>query len=796
MVQLLLKESQKVKVKKKEGEVLYANVQNENGANALTLAAQFRHLEVVALLLRQGNADPNLRNRHGTSALMMASQNGDAETTALLLQAKADVNTADAKGETPLIHAASRNHPDVAALLLQKGAEVNAITLEGQTALMVALRNGHTELVSLLIQSNADMNARDNKGMTPLIHAAVSGHLRIVATLLKSAVSPPATPSAPASAASETVKSPQQPIEDRDRDKAASLAAGNGHGDIERLLREDEVMREGGHRRRGGKGAGKGEVAREKKGHGPLLNDNAGVSVSAGGESLLSRIQAVDWMETQREAWRPLAELVREGAIALWPLPVLRLLLQKQDAVPRRQEVPNVLRDLGMKAEEIREAAEGADRCLKEAENSFPLLGGFRVVCLSFGWLSKDHPDPDRFHLRLLVEEIGKQWWGSSGWGNDPSRVFVFWDFMSLFQKPRSAEEEVLFRKALLQLDLLYSSVHTRVFRSTGVPSDSANPIPYAERGWPTFETAVTSFKPSRFIHKLPTSILIEEEQVGETEKKDEKRPSDQELTHTDSRTSESSQRSSFGLKGTTAFVALGKQEVLPPLSPTDFDSLLDSKRFTNGADSETVKGLYVQFVQRTAKSVRRISFAGRSRFSDEDAECLCGLFKHLIALHHHHTSTSSDLICTAGGGESPSGRGVRMEGSSWASLEQLDLAGTSVTDKGAVMLIETLSSLKSLRVLNFDRTAVALGTLRALHEVAMKEEGLPALSSIRCSNCKKLSKEMKDGGVSLVLRLGETLEKRRKRIILDLRHSLWQSEGVHHRLKKEGKFKAFQLTI
>uniref|UniRef100_A0A0G4HDZ1 Uncharacterized protein n=1 Tax=Chromera velia CCMP2878 TaxID=1169474 RepID=A0A0G4HDZ1_9ALVE len=137
-----------------------------------------------------------------------------------------------------------------------------------------------------------------------------------------------------------------------------------------------------------------------------------------------------------------------------------------------------MLKEMGMEEGNIQAILQSAAECAKT--DDFPLLGGFTVVCLSFGWLSKEHPDPERFHLRLLVEEMNQQWWAQ---GEMAERVFIFWDFMSLFQWPRSEEQDALFRKALSQLDLLYSSSHTRIFRSTGVPPNSPNSLPYEERG-------------------------------------------------------------------------------------------------------------------------------------------------------------------------------------------------------------------------------------------------------------------------------------------------------------------------
>ena len=76
----------------------------------------------------------------------------------------------------------------------------------------------------------------------------------------------------------------------------------------------------------------------------------------------------------------------------------------------------------------------------------------------------------------------------------------MFWDFSSLHQHAgnpttgkRLPSEDVLFKKALSNLGLLYGAAHTTVFMLTALPEDypeayelpeGANVNPYLERGW------------------------------------------------------------------------------------------------------------------------------------------------------------------------------------------------------------------------------------------------------------------------------------------------------------------------
>uniref|UniRef100_A0A0G4HVC2 Uncharacterized protein n=1 Tax=Chromera velia CCMP2878 TaxID=1169474 RepID=A0A0G4HVC2_9ALVE len=197
----------------------------------------------------------------------------------------------------------------------------------------------------------------------------------------------------------------------------------------------------------------------------------------------------VDSFQFLLSSWTPIFHLIAKNAVALWPLSVLRFLLDKHHPVPRRQDTPAVLHTLGMREAEVKSAMEGATR-LVDPECP-PLMGDYTLVCLSYGWLSKEHPDPDLFHLRLLVEELEQQWWAQ---GKRRERVFVFWDYMAIPQNSRGFSRELtpdaavagtsqfsslpfqphqqsekdlleLFKLAISNLDLFYGSPQTRVFR-------------------------------------------------------------------------------------------------------------------------------------------------------------------------------------------------------------------------------------------------------------------------------------------------------------------------------------------
>lgn len=136
---------------------------------------------------------------------------------------------------------------------------------------------------------------------------------------------------------------------------------------------------------------------------------------------------------------------------------------QGDKAWTRRQDMPE-------------EAFATAEEALSEISTFFA------VAVISHAWLQEGHPDPRRDRRADMK------------WVYEKSEIkYVFLDFMSLHQWPRTEAEYQLFREALSRMHLVYSNPHWLVYRFSTVPSDAPNPVPYGARGWCFFETAVSS---------------------------------------------------------------------------------------------------------------------------------------------------------------------------------------------------------------------------------------------------------------------------------------------------------------
>lgn len=103
---------------------------------------------------------------------------------------------------------------------------------------------------------------------------------------------------------------------------------------------------------------------------------------------------------------------------------------------------------------------------LSPAEASELLQRGERAIgVLSYGWLSDGDPDPMGTRLQVVLRALEVQ----------PHIMAVFWDFASLHQKPRVAEEDAAFGRALdVMGDIYASAVGTTVLQLKEIPERPA----------------------------------------------------------------------------------------------------------------------------------------------------------------------------------------------------------------------------------------------------------------------------------------------------------------------------------
>ena len=183
------------------------NSQAGDGSTALLWAAYQSNADMVRALLAAG-AKPNVTNQYGVTPLFQASRTGDAPIMSLLLKAGANIAQTNPDGVTALMAASRSGRLDAVRLLVESGADVNAaVTYQQETALMWAAVEGHDEIVKALLAAGADPNRRARKttiddrkhadhptgGFSALMFAVRNGHEQVARTLIAGGADPKLT---------------------------------------------------------------------------------------------------------------------------------------------------------------------------------------------------------------------------------------------------------------------------------------------------------------------------------------------------------------------------------------------------------------------------------------------------------------------------------------------------------------------------------------------------------------------------------------------------------------------------
>jgi len=224
-------------------------------------------------------------------------------------------------------------------------------------------------------------------------------------------------------------------------------------------------------------------------------------------------------------------------------------------------------------------------------------------VALSYRWLTKDHPDPEAFQLRSIAKVAalymeGKKYgeiytsplteaFATKGLG--PPDFALFWDWASLFQKPRTEAEEVLFLPGLKSSNVWYGHEAAVCWMQTELPEGfSFAPglaKDYDESGWCFVEAAISSGL-----------------KVG-------KRRLDLGVRTNLAMTTYGGGICNLSPACTIEGVCAARRE--PPLVPDKMRQRLETKKFTSSADADVVFQLYRSFFDGAAATATHLTFAG-----------------------------------------------------------------------------------------------------------------------------------------------------------------------------------------
>jgi hypothetical protein len=137
-------------------ETRYARQPAHAQASAIRLAIQNDDVAALERVVRQG-ANPNALDAFGDPVLLDVRK---PAMVAALVRLGADVNVRDREdGSTALIRAVGDGDAERIRVLLAAGADVHAATKHGETALSAAVDNGRVEIAALLRAAGADTKA-------------------------------------------------------------------------------------------------------------------------------------------------------------------------------------------------------------------------------------------------------------------------------------------------------------------------------------------------------------------------------------------------------------------------------------------------------------------------------------------------------------------------------------------------------------------------------------------------------------------------------------------------------------
>jgi uncharacterized protein len=129
------------------------------------------------------NATGNRTISEGTTALMKAATTSDVELMRTLLARGADPNIRTKNNTTALMAAAGLNWVDISSLgtedasieaiklLLDRGGDVNAVNDEGETAAHGAAQRGADKVLQFLFDRGAKIDVKSKDGRTPFDEA-------------------------------------------------------------------------------------------------------------------------------------------------------------------------------------------------------------------------------------------------------------------------------------------------------------------------------------------------------------------------------------------------------------------------------------------------------------------------------------------------------------------------------------------------------------------------------------------------------------------------------------------------
>ena len=149
--------------------------ENENYSfDAAFFEASLRcNLDALKFLQAVG-VNVDYRNEAGTTALLIASEQGHTEIVKRLVLTKADVNASDEQSNSALIFATENNNVEIVQTLLNAKANPNHQRNDGNTSLHIACYKKYEDLAIMLFKFGADPLIQNRELDTPFLSSVRS----------------------------------------------------------------------------------------------------------------------------------------------------------------------------------------------------------------------------------------------------------------------------------------------------------------------------------------------------------------------------------------------------------------------------------------------------------------------------------------------------------------------------------------------------------------------------------------------------------------------------------------------
>jgi len=304
------------------------------------------------------------------------------------------------------------------------------------------------------------------------------------------------------------------------------------------------------------------------------------------------------------------------------------------------------------------------------------------MVSVSHMWMSQVHPDPNGFMLKSLLLALDLL---------NEDNVAIFIDWCSLYQNIRTLQEEEAYKRSLCRMDVVYGHPEIHKWLMTKVPLSVAT-APYADRGWTTFESAMS------------TMVLYEGTVLDLGQ-----------LVASDS------------VKGDyPQLVRKYEVQQLPPKTPKYFENLIDGKKFTFECDKQVVIASYEKAFHALWGTSEKLSYVSASWGLSEvkdlvdainalekptvrhlelsknklDDDCMAELAKVLPRCQQLQTlNVGHNQFGDAGAGA------LAQQLTQCGLLRELQMDNTQMTDQGLVALGKVIQQGKHLRKVNLAGT-------------------------------------------------------------------------------------------